>query len=103
MQIRLPVRRALLLVAGITPGLTACSKETTTILAPPSASSRTVVGNNQNVPGLERLQHVVVIYLENHSFDNLYGEFPGANGLGNSAGTSTQVDLTGTPFAKLPS
>src|SRR5215831_708568 len=103
MQIRLPASRALMLVAGTMLSLTACSKDTTTIVAPPSASSRTVVGRNQNVPGLERLQHVVVIYLENHSFDNLYGEFPGANGLGNSAGTATQVDLTGTPFAKLPS
>jgi len=35
---------------------------------------------SDNVPGLDRLQHIVVIYLENHSFDNLYGEFPGADG-----------------------
>ena len=27
------------------------------------------------------IDHFVVIYLENHSFDNLYGTFPGANGL----------------------
>ncbi|HXZ43901.1 MAG TPA: alkaline phosphatase family protein, partial [archaeon] len=30
--------------------------------------------------GLDRIHHLVVIYLENRSFDNLYGEFPGANG-----------------------
>ena len=52
--------------------------------------------------GLGRIQHVVVIYLENHSFDNLYGEFPGANGLANAGGTTTQVDATGTPFGTLP-
>jgi len=103
MQIRLPASRALMLVAGTTLSLTACTKDTSTIVAPPSASSRTVVGRNQNVPGLERLQHVVVIYLENHSFDNLYGEFPGANGLANSNATSLQVDLTGTAFTTLPS
>jgi len=27
------------------------------------------------------IDHIVVIYLENHPFDNLYGFFPGANGL----------------------
>jgi acid phosphatase len=34
---------------------------------------------------------IVVIYAENRSFDNLYGNFPGANGL------STVVDSTGKP------
>lgn len=27
------------------------------------------------------IQHIVVLMLENHSFDNLFGTFPGANGL----------------------
>lgn len=53
-------------------------------------------------PGLRRIKHIVVIYMENHSFDNLYGEFPGANGLANAGGTTTQVDLSGTPYATLP-
>ena len=52
--------------------------------------------------GIDRLHHVVVIYLENHSFDNLYGDFPGANGLANAQATMTQVDATGTPYATLP-
>jgi acid phosphatase len=56
----------------------------------------------QHVPGFDRLKHVVVIYLENHSFDNLYGEFPGANGLAKAAGTATQVDGSGKPFDFLP-
>src|SRR6266550_4805914 len=51
---------------------------------------------------LSRVNHVVVIYLENRSFDNLYGEFAGADGLSNAAATSTQVDATGTAFATLP-
>jgi phospholipase C len=103
MQTRLRVRRSLA-AAGAIVALAACTKDTSVVAPPlPSASSRTVVGHNQNVPGLERLQHVVVIYLENHSFDNLYGEFPGANGLANSGPTSRQVDLTGTPFVNLPS
>ena len=36
-----------------------------------------------------KIKHVVVIYLENHSFDNLYGEFAGANGL--FSATSGQI------------
>jgi phospholipase C len=50
----------------------------------------------------DRLQHLVVIYLENHSFDNLYGEFAGADGLNNAAATATQVDVSATPFVTLP-
>jgi phospholipase C len=30
-----------------------------------------------------KVQHIVVIYQENWSFDSLYGQFPGANGLQN--------------------
>lgn len=53
------------------------------------------------VPGLDRINHIVIIYLENRSFDNLYGLFPGANGIG-SAGVATQVDRAGEPYVKLP-
>ena len=36
---------------------------------------------HQHAPaGLDKIRHVLVIYLENRSFDNLYGGFPGANG-----------------------
>ena len=31
--------------------------------------------------GLKRVDHIVVIYEENHSFDNLYGGWEGVNGL----------------------
>ncbi|WP_246104162.1 acid phosphatase [Mucilaginibacter corticis] len=49
------------------------------------------------------VKHVVVIYMENHSFDNLYGSFSGANGLSNAtAANTTQVDATGTPYTVLP-
>ncbi len=51
----------------------------------------------------KKINHVVVIYLENHSFDNLYGQFPGANGLSNATPANiTQVDATGTPYTFLP-
>src|SRR3954447_15385802 len=35
------------------------------------------------------IQHLVVIYLENWSFDGLYGTFPGADGLTPGPGTPT--------------
>jgi acid phosphatase len=56
-------------------------------------------------PTLETaIQHVVVIYQENWSFDGLYGSFPGANGLaGLSPGRYAQIDkVTGTPLTELP-
>ena len=34
--------------------------------------------------GLEKIQHVIVIYQENWSFDSLYGKFAGADGLANA-------------------
>jgi phospholipase C len=56
------------------------------------------------LPGeVEKVKHVVVIYLENHSFDNLFGQFPGANGIQNATVANyTQVDATGTPYGVLP-
>jgi phospholipase C len=50
---------------------------------------------------LRKINHVIVLFLENHSFDNLYGQFPGANGLSNAKNV-TQVDSAGVPFTFLP-
>jgi acid phosphatase len=53
--------------------------------------------------GLEQIQTVVVIYAENRSFDNLYGFFPGANGLRRvSRAKSTQLDRDGSVLKELP-
>ncbi len=54
------------------------------------------------VPGLEKVDHIIVLYLENRSFDNLYGLFPGANGLAEARGTPPQVNLAGKAYATLP-
>ena len=52
---------------------------------------------------LERIQHIIVIYAENRSFDNLYGTFPGAEGLANATPEQmTQLDRDGTPLPHLP-
>src|SRR6266704_6701672 len=53
--------------------------------------------------GLEKIDHIVVIYAENRSFDNLYGLFPGANGIANATPAQyTQIDNDGKPLPYLP-
>src|ERR671932_52959 len=52
--------------------------------------------------GLQKLNHIVVIYQENWSFDSLYGKFPGANGLDNAGEAVQQVDRSGNPYVTLP-
>jgi len=72
------------------------SAATVTLPSPASASSPLDLE-------LRRIEHIVVIYAENRSFDNLYGLFPQANGIGNASAQATmQVDLDGTAFAALP-
>jgi acid phosphatase len=57
-------------------------------LAAPGASAKP--------PPFKDIDHFVVLYLENHSFDNLYGSFPGANGLSQADPAHTvQVDFAG--------
>ncbi len=52
---------------------------------------------------LGAIEHIVVIYAENRSFDNLYGLFPGANGIADATPEQyTQVDHDGTPLPHLP-
>jgi acid phosphatase len=41
----------------------------------------------------DKVQNIVVIYAENRSFDNLFGRFPGANGI------NTVLDANGNPTA----
>ena len=52
---------------------------------------------------LENIRNIVVIYAENRSFDNLYGFFPGANGLAHiSRAQSVQRDRDGSVLKELP-
>ena len=76
------VRRALILAAGAStllatgPGLTAAQASVETKFA--------------------GINHIVVIYEENHSFDNLYGGWEGVNGRANA--TTLQVDQSGNAY-----
>jgi phospholipase C len=59
--------------------------------------------NTTSTDGINKVNHVVVIYLENHSFDNLYGQFAGATGLSSATSSNTiQVDSNGHPYDSLP-
>ncbi len=50
----------------------------------------------------DKLNHIVVIFQENRSFDSLYGSFPGADGLANAGASMRQVDRNGVPYDTLP-
>ena len=72
MKRTLPARCIVLLAAASVAFAGACSDSSST--SPPASGDIT------------KINHVVVIYLENHSFDNLYGEFAGAEGLADGRG-----------------
>src|SRR5213075_3175836 len=64
------------------------------------ASAPPAQGGNE--AAVQRIGHVVVIFAENHSFDNLYGLFPGADGIANAKPEqATQIDHDGTPLKEL--
>jgi len=51
---------------------------------------------------LSRIGHIVVIFEENRSFDNMFGLFPGANGLAAAGDAAVQIDRDGKPYQYLP-
>ncbi|HEY0836036.1 MAG TPA: alkaline phosphatase family protein [Azospirillum sp.] len=51
---------------------------------------------------LQQIDRFVIIYLENRSFDHLFGNFPGANGRANAGDTAVQLDENGKPYQTLP-
>ena len=53
-------------------------------------------------PGLGRIGHIVVLFLENRSFDHLYGTFPGADGVEQAGFSAIQVTRDGRPYITLP-
>src|SRR5437870_8729515 len=49
-----------------------------------AAMSGSASPGNDNRQKLDKINHIVVIYEENHSFDNLYGGWEGVNGRANA-------------------
>lgn len=64
----------------------------------------TACASTQRRPAsLAGIEHVVVIYQENWSFDALFGKSPGANGIAAASPASiAQTDKEGRPYATLP-
>jgi phospholipase C len=67
--------------------------------ASPDTASSAAQANTAD-SALQQIDHFVIIYQENWSFDGLYGSFPGANGIANASQASlTQLDrVTGQPL-----
>ncbi len=67
-----------------------------------TAASAGGAGAGRGEDQLSKINHIVVIYEENHSFDNLYGGWEGVNGPQNAtASQRTQVDQNGNPYTCL--
>jgi len=62
------------------------------------SSSAATAAQPDDVP----IEHIIVFYQENHTFDNLYGHFPGANGLDAPGARVQQVNQEGKPYRTLP-
>jgi phospholipase C len=67
-----------------------------TLLALSQSGIATADGRSNEV-ALRKIDHIVVIYEENHSFDNLYGGWEGVDGH-EQAGPGTQVNVVGQPY-----
>ena len=71
-------------------GLPSCRTADTGAEAPPAAA--------RAIP----IDHVIVVFLENRSFDHLYGQFSGARGLQGPEARIPQTDRDGRPYVSLP-
>ncbi len=58
------------------------------------------LGGGPPAPARVPIDHVVVLFLENRSFDHLFGTYPGAEGL--AAYRGRQADRTGATYPALP-
>src|SRR5690349_1172475 len=71
-------------------------------LLTPSAAAASGGGHDDGAKALKKIRHFVVIYQENHSFDNLYGGWERVDGLADAdAAHSRQVDQAGSPYTCL--
>jgi acid phosphatase len=76
----------------------------TVVAGPAHANDRGGSDRQQSSDGGGKLKHLVVIYEENHSFDNLYGLWRGVDGIANPASSTphqTQVDTAGSAYTCL--
>ena len=83
--------------AGLAVAAAGAATMALTAQASPAIAARDAAGRPATLPG--GYQHLVVIYEENHSFDNLYGGWPKVEGRGDAdPAHTTQVSQDGTPY-----
>ena len=89
---------ARLALAVLIPGMLLSS------LVSPSAGAQSSPGTIEEQANrlYKKVHHIIVIYQENWSFDGLYPNFPGANGISQGAATIPQIDKSGNPITVLP-
>ena len=82
--------------------LALCAAGALALAAPAVAAAHGSGHDDHHGKGLRAVKRIVVIYEENHSFDNLYGKWEGVNGLRRAdPAHTTQVDQSGMPYACL--
>jgi acid phosphatase len=80
-----------------------CSRRAAALLALVLFAGCALTRSTGAPDGIGRIEHVVVIYAENRSFDHLYGLFPGAEGIADATpAQKTQLDRDGRPLPHLP-
>src|SRR5439155_585188 len=82
--------------------LLALAVVTAAVLAVLAASGSAAGKSKGDEKKLNEIQHIVVIYEENHSFENLYGGWEGVNGRSDAPTAKTiQIGQGGAPYTCL--
>src|ERR1700737_971625 len=63
-----------------------------------AAVARAATATAKESSPLSKINHFVIVYQENHSFDNLYGGWEGVDALNNASSHSSQVNQGGAKF-----
>jgi acid phosphatase len=82
----------------VTPRLLAIALLLTTTAGLASAPS----ARSADVNPFGKINHFVIIYTENRSFDSMFGDFPGADGFVSAKDVAPQVDTDGSVLKALP-
>lgn len=84
----------------VSPTITTAYTLTATGASGTATASTTVTVNGIGVNS--PIQHLIILMMQNHSFDNLFGNYPGANGLDASLPSYHQVDAQGNTISPTP-
>src|SRR5437016_2764355 len=86
--------------ASTSSGAASGSTGTSTGVPPAGSSGGSSTGTSTGAAS-SAIRHVFVIVKENHTFDNFFGNFPGANGTMTGTKSNGQTVAMGVPFTDL--